>query len=513
MSTLKNLLNSSIAIYVEYILGFIISIIIARSLGPSQYGIYAFYIWVIALFIMFAKNGISTGIIKFLAESKGNNEIGNLNNIYSYFRRFENRILILITLTISLLGPFLWEKIFPELDILMMIPLIISAYIKSLYMFLVSTAKGLSRFDILSKVVVIVGPINLSLVLILVLIDGKINEFILAYTITSVFYLLVIRFFIIKELKFLGSISLPTKTKSRINSHIILVSFNMILGFIIFKQSEIAFLNYFGTKEDIAFYNIGYLLASGFMELIPGVYIAILLPLVATINATDKDNMPLMFNNSTRYLFILMSPVLFLGIYFSSEIIHIIYGEEYSKSVLPFIFSLISGAIIVISQTGISYLVSIDKQRDLLKLLAITATLNIIMDYILVERYLLRGAIVANLIANLIYSFSILYMSTSKLKVRLNYLTYFKTLSLSLLSLLPVMVIDTVITNKIISILIGTFTFFIFFSVLTIIMRCWTKDELTTIKGLLIKIFKSNHQILTNEIDKKINNKHYLINK
>lgn len=513
MSTLKNLLNSSIAIYVEYVLGFIISIIIARSLGPSQYGVYAFYIWVIALFIMFAKNGISTGIIKFLAESRGNDEIGSLNNIYSYFRRFENRVLIFITLFITLLGPFLWDKIFPELDVLMIIPLIISAYIKALYMFLVSTAKGLSRFDILSRVVVIVGPINLSLVLILVLIDGNINEFILAYTITSIVYLVVIRFYIIKELKYSSSISLPIKTKTRINSHVLLVSFNMILGFIIFKQSEIAFLNYFGTKEDIAFYNIGYLLASGFMELIPGVYIAILLPLVAKINATDKDNMPLMFNNSTRYLFILMAPVLFLGIFFSSEIIHIIYGSEYSKSVLPFIFSLISGAIIVISQTGISYLVSIDKQRDLLKLLAVTATLNIIMDYILVEKYLLHGAIVANLIANSIYSFSILYMATSKLKVQLNYLTFMKILSLSIISLLPVMAIDSTISNKIVSILVGTFIFFIFFSVLTIIMRCWTKDELSTIRNLLIKAFKSKHHIFTNAIDKKINNKHYLINK
>ena len=68
---LRNTLFSSIGIYVEYSLGMLAAILIARQLGPQHYGIYGLFIWFAAIGVVATNSGITTGVIKFVAELRG----------------------------------------------------------------------------------------------------------------------------------------------------------------------------------------------------------------------------------------------------------------------------------------------------------------------------------------------------------------------------------------------------------------------------------------------------------
>ena len=506
MSTLRNILNTGTAIYIEFIIGFIVSIIIARSLGPDQYGIYAFYIWVSSLLITLAKNGISTGVIKFLAETEHKQDRATTNNIYSYFLKMEVKVLIVIFICFGSIAIFYWTSIFEFIEFFLIIPLLIAVYSKSLYMFLVSTSKGISRFDLLSKTVIIVGPLNLIIVLYLYYIEASLHAFLYTFTITSVLYYIVLRRQSKSIIEYNNRPTIDPETRIRIKRHVLLVSFNILLGFIIFRQSEVAFLNYFGSKEDVAFYNIGFMLASGIMELIPGAYVMILLPMVAGIYASNKDNLPNTVKNSIRYLFMLTVPAVVFGIYFSSEIIHLVYGKDYSQAVKPFIFSLISAGIIVLAQSSISYLVSADRQRDLLKLLIITACINLILDYYLIKHYMLDGAIAANLIANCFYSIIVLSLTIRKLKAKLNYGALIRLFCISLFCIIPSAIFSNIGMADNINLGLSFIVFTSLYFVLTVRMYCWSDEELKKIQTLLEKKL-AHRNIILKLISSSISNK------
>ena len=69
---LGNTLFASVGIYVEYFLGMLTSILLARYLGPSDFGIYGLIMWLAGLGIALTNAGITTGMIKFVAELRGN---------------------------------------------------------------------------------------------------------------------------------------------------------------------------------------------------------------------------------------------------------------------------------------------------------------------------------------------------------------------------------------------------------------------------------------------------------
>src|SRR6185437_8577763 len=70
-SALRNTLFSSIGIYTEYFLGMVAAIMVARHLGPTDYGIYGLFIWFASVGVVVTNSGVTNGVIKFVAELRG----------------------------------------------------------------------------------------------------------------------------------------------------------------------------------------------------------------------------------------------------------------------------------------------------------------------------------------------------------------------------------------------------------------------------------------------------------
>jgi len=69
--TLRNTLFSSVGVYTEYLLGMLVSILIARHLGPADFGIYSLVVWLVACGVTLTNAGTTTTTIKFVAELRG----------------------------------------------------------------------------------------------------------------------------------------------------------------------------------------------------------------------------------------------------------------------------------------------------------------------------------------------------------------------------------------------------------------------------------------------------------
>ena len=67
-STLRNTAFTSVAIYTEYFLGMLTSILIARNLGPDGFGAYSLIIWLVAVSMTVVNAGTAGAVIRFVAE-------------------------------------------------------------------------------------------------------------------------------------------------------------------------------------------------------------------------------------------------------------------------------------------------------------------------------------------------------------------------------------------------------------------------------------------------------------
>ena len=90
----RNTLFSSLGIYTEYLLGMLTSILIARYMGPHDYGIYGLALWLASLGVMLTNGGTTTAMIKFVAELRGKDDFALIKPVATYLRRRQIHIQI-----------------------------------------------------------------------------------------------------------------------------------------------------------------------------------------------------------------------------------------------------------------------------------------------------------------------------------------------------------------------------------------------------------------------------------
>jgi len=515
MSVVTQVMYSTISTYVEYFIGLLISILIARSLGPADYGHYAIVMWVCALMIMLMNGGITTGIIKFIAEERGkntgkNNIVGSAGNIFLYLRRIQNIKAIILSLVFIVIGIYYWRFIFSDLNVYLLIPIIFAVYFKASHMFYISAAKGMEKFNLIAKLVIVVAPINLLFIFCIYIIDFKytLEAYIILYIAVSFFYFISSRMLLIGDYNDLST-PLSDDTKQRIKHHLKIVTVNVLLGFVIFKQSEVAFLNLLSSKENVAYYNIGFTLSAAALLLIPGVYSALLLPIMSRVGAYNKSNLPEVLVSATRYLFFLTMPIVFLGIFYAEFIILFLYGQEYKEAIFPLKTLILSGSILSVSTAAQSFHLSSDRQKTILYYMIVTAIINIVLDYFMIKSFGINGALIANLISTLIISILLLSNATKLTKTALQYTVLIKMLVSGILAFIFPLLVSYLIGTSLLTVIIGTVFFSISYLPLTIKLCCWTKSDLETMKYISTIVLANKVPFLTNMLSGLIASQSY----
>ena len=86
-AALRNTLFSSVGIYTEYFLGMLTSIVIARHLGPGEFGAYSLVIWLVAGGVAATNSGAASAVIKYVAELRGAGRMALIRPLLSWLRR------------------------------------------------------------------------------------------------------------------------------------------------------------------------------------------------------------------------------------------------------------------------------------------------------------------------------------------------------------------------------------------------------------------------------------------
>jgi O-antigen/teichoic acid export membrane protein len=395
LSLIQRMGYSGINIYVEYLIGMASSILIARSMLPADYGSYTYFLWLVTLATSLVNAGISTGVIRFIADVRGKKEFEKINTVDAYLRRIQLfKIAILLGVV---LGVYLWRPDFYLPShfgwLFVFVPVIV--YCKILHMYRISMLKGLESFKELALVPIIVSPVNFLVVLILYLSHMPLEGFFLAYFFTTLLYWGVTRYLVKGVTHSLGATEIDEQYKERIRRHLKVAGVSSILAFLVMSQSEIAFLKWFGYADAVAYFSIAHQLSGAAILLVPGVYSNILLPIIARTFAESREASAIKVKLSMVYLFQMCLLVGVPVIIFAPLLVNILYGEKYIPvaAVLAWLmsFSVIKG----FSGSAMAYLTSADQQPVILKVTAIFVVITLGLDGILIWQFGLNGAIAA----------------------------------------------------------------------------------------------------------------------
>src|SRR5690606_8801515 len=129
--------------------------------------------------------------------------------------------------------------------------------------------------------------------------------------------------------------------------------------------------------------------------LVPGVFGALLLPMMANALAQGREVVSRRLSMSTTYLSALAAPLVAFGVVFAHEIIGLLYGEAFAPAAFAFAGCLAAGSIATLSQAASGYLLGADRQRALMIIVVACSLVKLALDIVLVQRYGLTGAVVA----------------------------------------------------------------------------------------------------------------------
>ncbi|MCY7353516.1 MAG: polysaccharide biosynthesis C-terminal domain-containing protein [Lysobacter sp.] len=398
--TLRNTLFSSVGMYTEYVLGMLTSIVIARHLGPDGFGAYSLVIWLVAMGVATTNSGTASAAIKFVAELRGGGREASIPALIAYLRRAQWVFLLVVLLAGAAVFVFAGEHVAPGMNhVLLLGFLVVATTLRAAYMFNIGVAKGFENFRATAIVALVSTPVNLGLVVAAIWFDAPVEWLLAVFVVSSVVFYGMSRRQITPLVPAAHSpaIALPPDLLARVRRHMWLTAMIVSVGFVAASEVEVLFLTLYGSAHAAGQFKVAYQIAIGSAALVPGVFGALLLPMMANAMSQGRDVAGRRFVATTSYLALLAAPLVAFGAVFSGAVIQALYGSAYTAAGPVFAVCLLGVSIMTMTNGGSSLLISADRQRSVLLVVVTCGALKVALDALLIRYYGLTGAAMAYL--------------------------------------------------------------------------------------------------------------------
>jgi len=420
----RNLLLANSSNYLEYFFGLLVSMLIARSLGPSEFGVYVFLIWLVSIAVAFANEGLSLSVTKHIAEVSNEESQPDSSTIMHFFERSHfNRIgKIMLPLGLAAFLNSNRSEYGMDFAVFVTIVLAVCFYFRARHMLRVSAFKGLEQFWGVAIGPFLITPINMVSAIVLFYFEAPLWMYLTQYLVVSFGFFLCTRIYLARKSGYRGAEpkqAIHNDYFDRVNSYNRYITPSAILTYLMASQTEIYFLNLFSSSESVAFFNIGFILATAIATLVPGIINMVLLPMVSRSMSQGVEVVRKIVEDTIRYQLYLNFLVIGPTILYADDVVMFLYGEEYSNAAQPFLWLVLIYCAANFVSAFNSYLLSANEHKLILKVSVIGAALGIALDVVLIYLYGLDGAIVALGITMLWYVSTRIIPANRRLKARL----------------------------------------------------------------------------------------------
>lgn len=405
MSTLekliKNVSYNALNNGITLVTGFILSIVIARLLGPEQMGVYSYCTWLLGFASVFSLLGIPNTNTRYVSELNATGQTERLRRLFGVMMLFEIGIFLVVAAIVVAAAYYFYQP-----DIRVYIILVAANLLPTtVFALYASTFKGLLRFDAIAITSLIATPVYVAAVIIGLYLGMGITGLLILPLVLAPLQLLLFHVFLVRALPKAGHPAdgaLDGTLKKRIFNFWYKFLVISLIDIVVFEKSEVFFLDIYADYSMIAFYTIAFSLSSKVMRLVPYSLTNIMLPIFTEKHSTgDTEGQHTVYTYSLKYLAIVIAPIFVGGVFISRELITGIYGIDFSPAADIFWITLLTASLAAFFGPSASLLGAMEKLSFLLVIGVIGICLNVSMDLLLIPRYGIHGAAWANLIAQL----------------------------------------------------------------------------------------------------------------
>lgn len=401
------------------LLGFSIQVVLARTLGVDEFGLYSF----VATMVMFISTmtilGLDKSIIRFLPEYTNNNEI----DLLSSFVIWSLRKLFLATCIVSALllifEPVLASLATPVGGVLLILAvalIIINVPVNYISGVLLAMKKPvLSQFpSSVLKPLIILLSIIIAITIFSVELDAA--DVITINIIVSIFMLLVYVVFFFRHKSF------KIKLENNVYEHK-KEWWKTSIGFIgitlcnlIITQTDIMMIGSLLAPKEVALYAVAAKISGLLLFFLASVN-AVVAPLISEYyHGSKRDELIKIVGISSKIITISTVFSAIVIIVFSNTILSI-FGVEYliAKDVL---IVLCLGHCVNALTGSVSYIMSMTGyQGYVIKILVVSSVINLLLNWILINNFGIIGAAYATAIATIVWNLSMFIVVYKKLNI------------------------------------------------------------------------------------------------
>jgi O-antigen/teichoic acid export membrane protein len=480
-----NALYAGVGAYAEYAAAFIVSIVVARCLTPEDFGTYTLLLWIGSVGVLLANNGITTGVMKFLGEARGQRRTGLARSVLVYCERMQLwssavTCAVLALVITCLPGLVIDARARPLLWVVLPVVLL-----RSLFVYYLSAAKGFEQFGVVARVLAFAAPLGLLIVLVLARTGARLEGFLIAYAGVCLLYVAAMRVAVFRAIVRGLRAASDRAPMSRIHRHVAYASAIVLLELLIVRQLELFFLDRFSTREAVGAYGLGRSLAASAILLTAGVFTSLLLPVMSRTFGEDPRLLGRRFRAATRYLVMLVVPVVLLCEVFAADVITTLYGAAYAEAVPVFRISVAVSALGAISSSASSYQVGTGRQAPVVSLMAAAAAVSVVLDYTLIQAFGLNGAIAAGAVGSTMLAVALLRHAAASLNLAFEWSAYARLTAAGVIAAIPALIVRAAMPLWI-ALPAAAVLLLAGYAGLAVLLGGWTRDELGFMRTLTV---------------------------
>lgn len=391
--------------YVTYALGLVTSVLVARSLGPDDFGRYSYVVWLAGLLIAFGNNGLTTTAIRFVSESLGRASVESANDIHGWLRRRQYLCLLLVSAVFVCAIPFFlpagWEG---HLGFFVAVVLVASVA-KALFLFDVSIAKGHGSFSIEAKSTVVISFLNIIAVGIMFLLDAPLEAYLVLFATVGAGYALLSRYMLWKG-GFRPSSHAPEPAlKQRVGRHLAWTVVLTLTYAISNKSIETWMLNALVGSAAVGYFAIAGSLTKGGIDLLSSGLAAVVMPAMShAFGAGGTDRANAIMASSLRYFQFLGLLLAGGGVAVAEFAVWLMYGGDYQPVVPVLRIMILVGGLMLVEGAFNALLSTTDNQRLRVMFTVISVGVAALFAIALIPKHGLMGAVVAHAASRIIVS-------------------------------------------------------------------------------------------------------------
>lgn len=416
-----------IGMFISKVLTYAWRIVVAR-VGTEEYGLLSLGLAVLGIATTISMLGLASGVLRYVSYYSGKNDEARMKGVITTALKITVPLSLLLAAVTYLLAETIAIQLFhnarlvPVIKIIAFaIPLNVTANI-----FLAALrAFQKIKYEVITKQL-IEGIVRLAATITAVYLSWGLFGITIAY-VTAIGSIAIFSFYFLEKHVFpiiktkIKSIS----TQKELLSYSLPLVLSSIIGLIL-SWTDTIMLGAYKTAEIVGLYNAALPTAS-LMLLFPTAILSLFLPVITRDYANNRiENIKKTYASTTKWIFIANFPALLIMVFFSQNIISLLFGGNYATAA-PALSILAVGYFITSLANASGAILDMHKKTKLiLKISVLTAVGNVLLNSLLIPPYGMIGGAIATSFSLVFGAILVTYHARKNINVSAYNLTMLK---------------------------------------------------------------------------------------